>query len=223
MPRLTRAPTGSPSPSTSVASRPAPASRWAPTSQPRMVRSRCWPGQTSTMPRSVIWTRPHPSVSRGGDLRRYPAARADRAAAADRRPPLPGTGHALLCPEFSPDDARAWLEEEEPGLGELGRDSRHVDYIDLPTGHWPRLDQPRSARRRSPRRCRPDTGCPALSPSGATKPIRETGTTSSLLGPRSIEADKLLPQAAQRPAALVWRFASGALFSQRMARRRTQP
>lgn len=56
----------------------------------------------------------------------------------ERRFQVPVT---LLCPEFSPDDVRAWLEEDESGLGEL-KQIRHVDYIDLPTGHWPQLTNP---------------------------------------------------------------------------------
>ncbi len=61
----------------------------------------------------------------------------------ERRFQVPVT---LLCPEFSPDDVRAWLKEDEVGLGEL-KQIRHVDYIDLPTGHWPQLTNPAALAR----------------------------------------------------------------------------
>ena len=61
----------------------------------------------------------------------------------ERRFQVPVT---VLCPEFSPADVRAWLEQDEAGLGEL-KQIRHVDYIDLPTGHWPQLTNPAALAR----------------------------------------------------------------------------
>ena len=45
----------------------------------------------------------------------------------------------LVCPEFSPDDARAWIERGD--VAELAR-ARHVSYVDIDSGHWPMLTQP---------------------------------------------------------------------------------
>lgn len=45
----------------------------------------------------------------------------------------------LVCPEFSPDDARAWIERGD--LPELAR-VRHLSYVDIDSGHWPMLTQP---------------------------------------------------------------------------------
>jgi pimeloyl-ACP methyl ester carboxylesterase len=45
----------------------------------------------------------------------------------------------LVCPEFSPDQARAWIEAGE--LPELSR-ARHVSFVDLDSGHWPMVSQP---------------------------------------------------------------------------------
>ncbi|GIG29020.1 alpha/beta fold hydrolase [Cellulomonas marina] len=45
----------------------------------------------------------------------------------------------LVCPEFSPDDARAWVASGD--VPELAR-ARDVTYVDLPTGHWPMVSAP---------------------------------------------------------------------------------
>lgn len=45
----------------------------------------------------------------------------------------------LVCPEFSPAQAREWLEAGE--LPELAR-ARHVDYVDIDSGHWPMITCP---------------------------------------------------------------------------------
>lgn len=45
----------------------------------------------------------------------------------------------LICPEFAPDEARAWLAAGE--LPELAR-ARHLDLVDLDSGHWPMLTRP---------------------------------------------------------------------------------
>ena len=45
----------------------------------------------------------------------------------------------LICPEFAPDEARAWLAGGE--LPELAK-ARHLDLVDLDSGHWPMLTRP---------------------------------------------------------------------------------
>ncbi len=45
----------------------------------------------------------------------------------------------VVCPEFSPDDARAWVASGD--VPELARATR-LSYVDLDTGHWPMLTAP---------------------------------------------------------------------------------
>ena len=40
----------------------------------------------------------------------------------------------LVCAEYSPEQARAWLDAGE--LAELER-ARHVLFVDIDSGHWP--------------------------------------------------------------------------------------
>lgn len=54
----------------------------------------------------------------------------------ERRFQVPAT---LICPEYTADDARAWLAAGN--LPEIERVTE-VDYVDLPGGHWPQLTQP---------------------------------------------------------------------------------
>jgi pimeloyl-ACP methyl ester carboxylesterase len=46
---------------------------------------------------------------------------------------------ALICPEFSPDQARKWIDGGE--VPELSR-ARHIDYVDIDSGHWPMFTRP---------------------------------------------------------------------------------
>lgn len=46
---------------------------------------------------------------------------------------------ALVCPEFTPDDARAWVAGGD--VPELARAAR-VSYVDIDSGHWPMLTVP---------------------------------------------------------------------------------
>lgn len=46
---------------------------------------------------------------------------------------------ALICPEFSPDRARGWVEGGE--VPELAR-ARDVSYVDIESGHWPMFSRP---------------------------------------------------------------------------------
>lgn len=45
----------------------------------------------------------------------------------------------MVCPEYSPDDVRAWLAAGE--LPEL--EQAQLSYVDLETGHWPMFSAPR--------------------------------------------------------------------------------
>ncbi|MFT4215832.1 MAG: alpha/beta hydrolase [Micropruina sp.] len=54
----------------------------------------------------------------------------------ERRYDVPVT---LICPEFTPDDARAWIAAGD--LPELAK-ARHLELVDLDSGHWPMVTQP---------------------------------------------------------------------------------
>jgi pimeloyl-ACP methyl ester carboxylesterase len=54
----------------------------------------------------------------------------------DRRYDVPVV---LVCPEFGPEDAKAWVAAGD--LPELARATR-VSYVDLDSGHWPMLTVP---------------------------------------------------------------------------------
>jgi pimeloyl-ACP methyl ester carboxylesterase len=54
----------------------------------------------------------------------------------ERRYDVPVT---LVCPEFSPDEAREWIAEGQ--IAELAR-SRSVDYVNIDSGHWPMFTRP---------------------------------------------------------------------------------
>jgi pimeloyl-ACP methyl ester carboxylesterase len=45
----------------------------------------------------------------------------------------------VVCPEFSPADARGWIDAGE--VPELAR-ARHVELVDIDSGHWPMLTKP---------------------------------------------------------------------------------
>lgn len=45
----------------------------------------------------------------------------------------------LVCPEFSPSDARDWIAAGD--VPELARASR-VDFVDIDSGHWPMFSRP---------------------------------------------------------------------------------
>ncbi len=49
----------------------------------------------------------------------------------ERRYEVPVT---VICPEFSPAQAREWIDGGQ--VPELSR-ARHVDYVDIESGHWP--------------------------------------------------------------------------------------
>ncbi|HXW43979.1 MAG TPA: alpha/beta hydrolase [Streptosporangiaceae bacterium] len=54
----------------------------------------------------------------------------------ERRFEVPVT---LICPEFSPAEARGWIDGGE--VPELAK-ARHVDYVDIESGHWPMFTRP---------------------------------------------------------------------------------
>jgi len=45
----------------------------------------------------------------------------------------------LVCPEFSPEQAREWIDAGD--VPELAR-ARHVTLVDIDSGHWPMLTRP---------------------------------------------------------------------------------
>jgi pimeloyl-ACP methyl ester carboxylesterase len=49
----------------------------------------------------------------------------------------------LVCPEFTPEQAREWIAGDVP---ELVR-ARHLSYVDIDSGHWPMLTRPRELAR----------------------------------------------------------------------------
>lgn len=56
----------------------------------------------------------------------------------ERRFDVPAT--VIAC-EFPPSQLIEWIEADHPYVAELGR-IRDLDYIDLPTGHWPQFTRP---------------------------------------------------------------------------------
>jgi len=54
----------------------------------------------------------------------------------ERRFDIPVT---LICPEFSPAQAREWIEGGQ--VPELAK-ARHIDYVDIESGHWPMFTRP---------------------------------------------------------------------------------
>ena len=46
---------------------------------------------------------------------------------------------ALVCPEFSIKDAKAWLAEG--GMPEM-EPMKHLEFVDIDTGHWPMVSAP---------------------------------------------------------------------------------
>ncbi|MEU7026436.1 alpha/beta fold hydrolase [Streptomyces sp. NPDC046275] len=58
-----------------------------------------------------------------------------------RRFALPVT---LVCPEFTPDQAREWIAGgESPELAAV----KHLSYVDIDSGHWPMTTRPRELAR----------------------------------------------------------------------------
>ncbi|MGC5022223.1 alpha/beta fold hydrolase [Micromonospora sp. DT47] len=60
-----------------------------------------------------------------------------------RRYDVPAT--VIAC-EFSSTTLKEWMEQGDPNLQELAK-LRDVDYVDLPTGHWPQFTRPKDLGR----------------------------------------------------------------------------
>lgn len=45
----------------------------------------------------------------------------------------------VVCPEFTPDQARTWIEQGE--VPELAK-ARRVEFVDIDSGHWPMFSAP---------------------------------------------------------------------------------
>ncbi|MGO4957956.1 alpha/beta fold hydrolase [Luteococcus sp. Sow4_B9] len=43
-----------------------------------------------------------------------------------------------ICPEFPPEDAKAWIENGVPELQKVA----HLEYVDIDSGHWPMVSAP---------------------------------------------------------------------------------
>jgi pimeloyl-ACP methyl ester carboxylesterase len=61
----------------------------------------------------------------------------------DRRYDVPVT---VVCPEFSSEMLRGWIEADMAPVREFTK-LRHLDYVDLPTGHWPQFTRPEDLAR----------------------------------------------------------------------------
>ena len=57
----------------------------------------------------------------------------------DRRYDVPVT---VICTEFTSAMLREWIEEGEAPVREFAR-IRDIEFVDLPTGHWPQFTKPR--------------------------------------------------------------------------------
>jgi pimeloyl-ACP methyl ester carboxylesterase len=56
----------------------------------------------------------------------------------DRRYDVPST---IIACEFSSDQLREWVAQKHPYVAELAA-MHDVEYVDLPTGHWPQFTKP---------------------------------------------------------------------------------
>lgn len=56
----------------------------------------------------------------------------------ERRLTVPAT---IICCEFSSEQLKRWMAAGDPFVAELTR-IRDIDYVDLPTGHWPQFTRP---------------------------------------------------------------------------------
>ena len=61
----------------------------------------------------------------------------------ERRYDIPVT---VVCPEFTSDMLRKWMEQGLEPVRELAK-IRHIEYVDLPTGHWPQFTRPEELAR----------------------------------------------------------------------------
>lgn len=61
----------------------------------------------------------------------------------DRRYDVPIT---VIATEFTSEMLQGWVAQGLAPLAELAK-IRHVDHVDLPTGHWPQFTRPRDLAR----------------------------------------------------------------------------
>lgn len=61
----------------------------------------------------------------------------------ERRYDVPVT---VICPEFTGDMLKDWIEQGMAPVAEFTR-LRQVEYVDLPTGHWPQFTRPQDLAR----------------------------------------------------------------------------
>ena len=54
----------------------------------------------------------------------------------ERRFDVPVT---VICPEFTPGEAKEWIAAGD--VPELAR-AKHVDFVDIDSGHWPMITRP---------------------------------------------------------------------------------
>lgn len=47
----------------------------------------------------------------------------------------------VICCEFTPEQLRHWMDAGDPNVAELTH-IHSVEYVDLPTGHWPQFTRP---------------------------------------------------------------------------------
>ncbi len=45
----------------------------------------------------------------------------------------------IICPEFTPDDARAWIKSGD--VPEMAK-AKHLELVDIDSGHWPMISTP---------------------------------------------------------------------------------
>ncbi len=45
----------------------------------------------------------------------------------------------LVCPEFTPAQAREWIDDGD--VPELAK-AKHIDFVDIDSGHWPMFSKP---------------------------------------------------------------------------------
>ena len=50
-----------------------------------------------------------------------------------------GVAVTLVCPEYTPDQAREWLGDGQ--IPELER-AEHISFVDIDSGHWPMVTRP---------------------------------------------------------------------------------
>ncbi len=92
----------------------------------------------------------------------------------DGRYAVPAT---VVCSEFSSEMLLGWIEQNLPPVTELAR-IRHLEFVDLPTGHWPQVTRPEDLGRILSERA----GEPVIDEHERIHPPAGAGETLTLLG-----------------------------------------